>query len=291
MSHPRVSVPQTTACEPDTGLQKAEDLILPMLAHPDPEQRATFDKVNALMTDAAKHSGGLLQQRFGWPILRWRMVQAARRGRRLKDIENQLRPIFQRMTKKTYRAAALKRAANAFDKVKDHLAGQTLLDLGAGNGLIGQIIQERTPIKVTLADVIDYSMTSLPIILFPQGGRIPMDDASVDTVLIYVVLHHATDPEHLLGEAVRVARRRLVIMEGYVDDEDARIANCFVDWFINRVVQGADINLPFNFRTTVEWRREFAERGLSLVTEDVVGIDEPIAPESHVLFVLDKQPS
>jgi SAM-dependent methyltransferase len=271
-------------------LQKAEGIILPILARSDARQRGARAKIDMLMSNATRQlRASFIVRNFAWPYLKWRMTSTARRGGRLRDMELQLRPIFQRLTKNTYHANALRRAANAFENIKEHLIGNDVLDLGAGNGLIAQMIQEHTSMKVTLADVIDYSIVQLPVILFPQGGRIPMDDSSVDTVLIYLVLHHAAEPLQVLDEAVRVSRKRLIIMEGYIDDEDTRTVNCFLDWFLNRVVQGVDINLPLNFRTTVEWDRIFADRGLRVIKQDVVGVDEPIAPESHVLFVLDKQ--
>jgi len=138
------------------------------------------------------------------------------------------------------------------------------------------------------ADVLDFRLTDLPIILFPQGGRLPLADAAVDATLLYLVLHHADDPKHLLREAPRVTRQRLVIMEGYVEDPATRVCNSFFDWFLNRVVQGADINLLHDYCTIAERQLRFAENRLSLVHSDPVGIDESRAPEAHVLHVLDK---
>jgi ubiquinone/menaquinone biosynthesis C-methylase UbiE len=271
-------------------IRKAESLILPMLARPDARQRQALATIDALGLNVLKHAGrNVVRSYVAWRYLKWRMTSAARRGQSLRDIETQLRPIFKRMTERVYHSAVLKRAATAYERIKHHLAGERLLDLGAGNGLIAQTIQERTRMTVTLAAVVNYSLTNLPIVIFPQGGRIPLEDASVDTTLIYLVLHHADDPLRLLGEAVRVTRQRLIIMEGYADDDDTHLVNCFFDWFLNRVVQGADINLPLNFQTTAEWRQIFTEHGLHIVQQDVVGIDEPVAPENHVLFVLDRQ--
>ncbi len=273
-----------------SDLRKTEDIFLPLLAGDDVRQRAARAKINRLMSNAARQfQANLVVRNLAWPYMMRRMTATVRRGGCLRDIELRFRPIFQRLTKNAYHATALRQAANAFEQISEHLIGNEVLDLGAGNGLIGQMIQQHTSIKVTVVDVLDYSMVPLPIVLFPQGGRIPMGDSSVDTVLIYLVPHHAFEPLQLLDEPVRVSRQRLIIMEGFVDDDETRTVNCFLDWFLNRVVQGVDMDLPLNFRTTAEWNRIFADRGLRLVKRDVVGVDEPIAPESHVLFILDKQ--
>jgi SAM-dependent methyltransferase len=271
-------------------LAKSDSIILPMLAHPDAKQRRALAQIYGLMRNAFRHAGAnLLRQHLGCRFVMWRMKTAARHGQSLKQIEAMLRPRFRRVVNEAeYYTAQRKRAANAYERIKDHLVGENLLDLGSGPGLIAQTIHERTGMKVTLADVIDYSMTNLPTIVISEGECIPLDDQSVDMTLIYVVLHHADDPLRLLDEAVRVTRRRIVIMEGYVDDENTYLLNCFFDWFLNRIVQGRDINMPLNFHTTADWNRIFDERGLHVTRQELVGIDEPMAPESHVLFVLDK---
>jgi SAM-dependent methyltransferase len=274
----------------ETRPPKTDCVILPMLAHPDAKQRRVLAQIHDLMRNAFRHAGvNLVRRRPGCRFVMWRMKAAARRGQSLRQIEAMLRPRFKRVLKDAdYYAAQKKRAAKAYERIKDHLVGEHLLDLGSGPGLIAQTVHERTGMKVTLADVIDYSMTDLPTVIISDGGRIPLEDRSVDTTLIYVVLHHAGDPLRLLDEAARVTRRRIVIMEGYVDDEDTYLLNCFFDWFLNRIVQGRDINMPLNFRTTAEWRQIFAERGLRVARQELAGVDEPMAPESHVLFVLDK---
>ncbi|MBM3748286.1 MAG: class I SAM-dependent methyltransferase [Acidobacteria bacterium] len=271
-------------------LPKLDSVILPMLAVGDAEHRRLRRQIQGLMCSAFKHAGvSLVRRRLGSQLLMWRMKAAARRGRSLRHIEVMLRPRFKRtLTEAEYYAAQKKRAARAFERIKDYLVGEHLLDLGSGPGLIAQTVRERTGMKVTLADVIDCSMTDLPTTIIPEGGPIPLENRSVDTTLIYVVLHHADDPLRLLDEAVRVTRTRIIIMEGYVDDEGSRRVNCFFDWFLNRVVQGNNINIPLNYRTTAEWRQIFAERGLQVARQELVGIDEPMAPESHVLFVLDR---
>ncbi len=271
-------------------LAKCDSVILPMFAHPSAKQSIVLTQMHDLMLNAFRHAGAnLMRRHIGCWFVMWRMKTAARHGQSLGQIEATLRPRFRRVVKESeYYAAQRKRAANAYERIKDHLIGAHMLDLGSGPGLIAQTIHERTGMKVTLVDVINYSMTNLPTIIFSEGKCIPLDDQSVDTTLIYVVLHHADDPLRLLDEAVRVTRKRIVIMEGYVDEENAYLLNCFFDWFLNRIVQGRDINMPLNFHTTAEWHRIFAERGLKVTREELVGIDEPMAPESHVLFVLDK---
>jgi hypothetical protein len=67
--------------------------------------------------------------------------------------------------------------------------------------------------------------------------------------------------------------------------------NCFFDWFLNRVALDQDMNVPLNFRTDMEWRTLFRQLHLRLVEQVRLGVDEPLAPEFHVMYVLDKAAS
>lgn len=274
----------------ETIPSKTESIILPMFAHPDAKHRKILARIEDLSRDALRHAGvSLLRRRLATRLVMWRIKAAARRGQSFEQIEALLRPRFRRVVNEAdYSVLQKKRAVNAYGRIKDYLVGEHLLDLGSGTGIVAQTIHERTGMKVTLADVINYSMTDLPTVIISQDSRIPLENDAVDTTLLYLVLHHADDPLRLLEEAVRVTRTRMVIMEGYVDDEETYLVNCYFDWFLNRVVEAEDINIPLNFRTTGEWQQIFAQHGLRLVRQELVGIDEPLAPESHVLFVLDK---
>ena len=282
-THPSTPSPHPPECV------RAAALILPILRKADAETLALWRKIDTLMLGAFSAAGlSWPRRQVSWWYLKRTMVSAARAGEGLPAIEARLRPRFKSSTDNVYVTGARQRAEIASARLAPHLVGTSVLDLGAGNGLIGEALHRRTGLTVTLADVLDYRLTTMPIILFPQGGGIPLADGAVDTTLIYLVLHHADDTEHLLREAARVTRQRLVIMEGSVEEPDTRLCNCFFDWFLNRVVQGADVNLPFNYRTIAEWQQRFTENHLDLVHTEDVGIDEPRAPEAHILYMLSK---
>lgn len=64
--------------------------------------------------------------------------------------------------------------------------------------------------------------------------------------------------------------------------------NSFIDWFINRVVRSTDINVPLNYKTKHEWNIIFKEAGFKITNAIDMGIDEPVAPEHHILYILDR---
>src|SRR5687767_878716 len=96
--------------------------------------------------------------------------------------------------------------------------GMEVLDLGAGTGQIARWLVRRTGIRPTLADVVDYGnrVRGLPFIQMDDPLNVPAEDGAFDTVIMLFVLHHMDlweDQEHLVAEAARVARRRLLLIE------------------------------------------------------------------------------
>jgi len=163
-----------------------------------------------------------------------------------------------------------------------------VLDLGAGDGLMALEIKDRLGKNVILVDVVDYNRTDLPLIRYDPRGAIPLADRDADTTLLYTVLHHSRDPGHLLKEATRVTRQRLIIKEAHVEDDSVRATNGFVDWFYNRVIGDEDIDVPLNFRTVQEWTTLLRGCGFGVVETAYVGIDEPAVPEHHVFIIADR---
>lgn len=237
-----------------------------------------------------------LRRRLAWWTLRTVMLLSAWRGRSLSTIEGRLRSIMRRRGSPSAReAAARERAGRMLARLEPHLAGTRLLDLGGGNGLLAAGIRASTDLEVTLADVLDYRMTDeVPLVTLERGAALPFGDRAFDTVVLYLVLHHTADPDGLLAEAARVCARRLVVMEGDIDgtdgDGDLFLLNAFLDWFLNRVVQrAADMDLPLTFRTDAEWRAAFDRLGLEVTHAEALGVDEPLAPEHHRFYVLDRR--
>ena len=80
------------------------------------------------------------------------------------------------------------------ENVKPFLpAGQTIIEIGAGNGLVAQALADATAADFTLLDVVDYNQSKLPMRVY-DGKKIPFPDNSFDYALLIFVLHHNPDP-------------------------------------------------------------------------------------------------
>ncbi len=106
-------------------------------------------------------------------------------------------------------------------------AGDTVADIGAGNGFMTEGLTDRG-VQVVAVDQSPAMLAAMRArlgdagIVYRQGEaeRLPLDDASVDVVLANMFLHHVERPAVAIGEMVRTLRPggRLVITD--VDAHD-----------------------------------------------------------------------
>ncbi len=195
------------------------------------------------------------------------------------------------------------RSSIIYEEIKSHLQGQTLLDIGCGNGLISEMARQNFS-EVQLLDVVNYINpdVKLPFMSYHEGENLPVD-RMYDTVLLLTVLHHTNDPLTLLKEAWKVTNKRLIIIESifgvheklpnnkykladHGDREQIAFA-VFVDWLYNRVLHD-NIPVPYNFTTPQKWIEIFTQLEMRLVESINLGQDIEIAPELHYLFVLTR---
>ncbi len=120
-------------------------------------------------------------------------------------------------------------------QIRSHLQGSRILDLGAGEGFVGDWLARGAdrPLHLVLADVAPTFEVDRPAFIF-DGRRTPLPDGAMDTVVLSLVLHHASEPDRLLREALRVARGRVVITESTYRWEWERRLLEWVDRGVNR---------------------------------------------------------
>jgi len=156
--------------------------------------------------------------------------------------------------------------------VRKHLrTGETLLDVGGGTGLFARWLSDHAGVEVTVSDTADYGEhrdRSLPFLPQAEVRRIPAPDKSFDVVLLMFVLHHldtADLQEHLVREAARVARKRVIVVEDTPASSWDWGMNTMMDWLLN-VRFG--IPTPFTFRSTRNWCETFSKNRIGLAAKE-----------------------
>ncbi|GAB5521166.1 MAG: hypothetical protein RhofKO_34170 [Rhodothermales bacterium] len=151
-------------------------------------------------------------------------------------------------------------------------AGHTVLDIGAGEGFVGEQLYAISGAAVTLTDVEPTNRTALP---FTQATAesLPFADASYDVAYLYFVLHHAQDPERLIHEALRVTKHRLIVAESVFTTEQEYRRLEWLDKRVNRLRGGWMMpqEEQLTFQKTAAWLQMIEAAGADLVAREERG--------------------
>lgn len=139
----------------------------------------------------------------------------------------------------------------------------SVLDVGCGDGLLSSLIMQKRPdVRTRGIDVLVRPQTHIPVEAY-DGQRMPVGDKSYDVVMFVDVLHHTDDPMVVLREAVRVARRAVVIKDHTRDGLLAEQTLRFMDEIGN---ERHGVRLPFNYWPRQKWLEAFDALGLAVGT-------------------------
>ncbi|MFA6502908.1 MAG: class I SAM-dependent methyltransferase [Candidatus Paceibacterota bacterium] len=132
-----------------------------------------------------------------------------------------------------------------------------VLDVGCGNGIVGEIIQKHTGCTMAGTDRFAYTKTALPFTQMTSDTELPFEDASFDYAMFNDVLHHLPYEEQLpiVKEALRVSKNVLIF-----ELHPTLLARA-IDWGANKI-HYLLMPIPFSFRTLEGWRTFFTENGI-----------------------------
>ncbi|HEX9819064.1 MAG TPA: class I SAM-dependent methyltransferase [Methylomirabilota bacterium] len=158
--------------------------------------------------------------------------------------------------------AALRRYARGQARdVAPWIVGPRVLDLGAGEGHVTAALGRR---EIVAVDVGPFRRAAIPYAIY-DGSHLPFDDGTFDTTLVLLTLHHCPAAEAVLGEAVRVTRRRLIVTESVYRNRLDLFWLRLLDPRVNRLRHDGCMAAPLGFRGPGEWEALFGARGLRVV--------------------------
>lgn len=133
-----------------------------------------------------------------------------------------------------------------------------MLEIGSGPGTLVEVLRAGGH-EVTAIDIDDTAFQpSLSPTIF-DGKTIPYGEGTFDVAILATTLHHAEDPDGLIAEAARAARRVIVIEDIYRSEAQRRLT-LFADSVANLEFEGH----PHNNRDDAGWRAAFEAAGLSV---------------------------
>ena len=135
----------------------------------------------------------------------------------------------------------------------------SVLDVGSGDGRIDNLLlQQRSDLKLQGVEVTSRTQTGFPVTYF-DGTNLPFEKHSFDIVMFVDVLHHTNDPMVLLREAIRVARKAIVLKDHTLQGMLSGTRLKFMD-YVGNARHG--VALPFNYWTRKQWSEAEARLGL-----------------------------
>jgi ubiquinone/menaquinone biosynthesis C-methylase UbiE len=145
--------------------------------------------------------------------------------------------------------------------------GDQVLDVGCGVGALGRAIMDSPSsppnVRVSGLERVRRGNELIPVDEY-DGSSIPHADNSFDVVILADVLHHETDPNHLLAECVRISGRLVVIKDHKPDGLLGHARICLLDWAAN---DPYSVPCLYRYQTLPQWRNMFAEHRLKIDRE------------------------
>lgn len=124
----------------------------------------------------------------------------------------------------------------------------TVLNVGAGTGSYEPTDREVTAVEPSAEMIAQRPPGSAPVAQASAEG-LPFDDDSFDVVMAILTDHHWRDRAAGFREMLRVARRRVVVLNA-----DPGLAECF--WLTRDYLPGLTGLIPPRYRHTDHWRQE-----------------------------------
>jgi ubiquinone/menaquinone biosynthesis C-methylase UbiE len=103
------------------------------------------------------------------------------------------------------------------------IEARTVLDIGAGTGrairylmdnMPGVSIRGVEPVAAQIDQAVQKRGISKGVIVQGVGEALPFEDASMDVVCEFAMLHHVKNPDAVVSEMLRVARKAVIIIDG-----------------------------------------------------------------------------
>lgn len=167
---------------------------------------------------------------------------------------------FHRFLRPHYKVCLLQSVARLFPA-----QAETVLDLGAGDGLFATAIQSFFPVRsVRGVDIVNrlHAASTIDFSVY-DGVRLPFEDASFDVVLACNVLHHVPPDARpaLVVEISRVCRKAFLIKDHLATGSLSRASLTLADWVGNAPFGGM---VQADYLDIAEWTRLAAGSGFRM---------------------------
>ncbi len=165
-----------------------------------------------------------------------------------------------------------KNASRKVDLIKDFFKKkETVLDFGCGDLTFAEILKKnKSFLAISGLDVIDFNSKVKNIPFFKYDGKkLPFKNNTFETVIAFYVLHHCDDIWFSLKECLRVAKKRVIVVEPISRYSFEKYIMGILD-FVYNLWKIETIPLTYQFFPIEEWRIFFKKNKFKVrITDDV----------------------
>jgi ubiquinone/menaquinone biosynthesis C-methylase UbiE len=157
----------------------------------------------------------------------------------------------------------------------------TVLDIGTGSGSFANYLMQNN-FKVTPVDVVNKTTQSQIEPIIYDGLHLPFEDKSFDASMLITVLHHCPDPNLVFAEAVRVSKKKILVLEDVYSSWLMKHLTWFMDSLVNMEFKGH----PHSNKSEVQWEDLFQKHNLRVQKKTKTKV---LAIFTQVMYHLEKQ--
>jgi ubiquinone/menaquinone biosynthesis C-methylase UbiE len=154
-----------------------------------------------------------------------------------------------------------------------------VLDIGSGNGLICQHLQQLN-YTCTALDLDNLSIVPDLHVTIYDGKCIPFENKSFDLALLLTVLHHSQNPRELLKESARVAQKIIIIEDIYSNKLQQ-----YLTYAMDTLVNWGHSAMTYQNKSDKEWQALFRELGFELLSTSYRSIGFIFRQATYVVTV------
>jgi len=147
-----------------------------------------------------------------------------------------------------------------YNILSSHLNGGSVLSIGCGEGKIEHMLKEKNNVEIRGVEITKYNEQRIKTDIY-DGKSLPFKDNSFDTTMLVYILHHTNDMESLISEAVRVAKKEVIILDHTYTDGVSKTFLKIYDYFANIPYK---MPIPLNFLKVHEWKTLFSKFNIEI---------------------------
>lgn len=136
---------------------------------------------------------------------------------------------------------------------------EVIVDIGTGSGGLANYLTQNN-FEVKTVDVVDKTIHNDIIPIIYDGVHLPFNDENFDASMLITVLHHCPNPEQVFAEAVRVSKKKIIVLEDVYSTWLMKHLTWFMDSLVNMEFKGH----PHSNKSEAQWEDLFQKHNLKV---------------------------